>query len=87
MCIRDSSDTATLKYVYDAKTHELLGAQMISDANILEKINVLALAIQSKQTLEDLQQTDYFFNPAYSQMTATTNLIAWMDERADEDEN
>lgn len=81
------SDTVTLKWVYDAKTHELLGAQMISDANILEKINVLALAIQSKQTLEDLQQTDYFFNPAYSQMTATTNLIAWMEERADEDEN
>ncbi|WP_368645469.1 FAD-dependent oxidoreductase [Alkalibacterium putridalgicola] len=81
------SDTVILKWVYDATTHVLLGAQMISKANMLEKINTLALAIQTKQTLEDLQQTDYFFHPSYSQMMTTTNLVSWMGERVDKDES
>lgn len=82
-----NSDTVTLKWVYDATTHVLLGAQMISTSNILEKINTLALAIQTNQTLEDVQQTDYFFHPSYSQMISTTSLVSWMGERADEDES
>ncbi|WP_225743248.1 FAD-dependent oxidoreductase [Marinilactibacillus sp. Marseille-P9653] len=82
-----NSDTVTLKWVYDAETHVLLGAQMISTANILEKINTMALAIQTKQTLEDLQQKDFFFNPSYSQMVSTTNLVSWMEERVEEDES
>lgn len=82
-----NSETVTLKWVYDADTEVILGAQMISTANILEKINTLALAIQTKQTLEDLQQKDYFFHPAYSPMVSTTNLVSWMEERIDEDES
>lgn len=82
-----NSDTVTLKWVYDAATHVLLGAQMISTSNILEKINTLALAIQTKQTLEYLQQKDYFFNPSYSQIVSTTNLVSWMGERADKDDS
>ncbi|MCC5896018.1 MAG: FAD-dependent oxidoreductase [Alkalibacterium sp.] len=81
------SDTMTLKWVYDASTHELLGAQLLSTSNILEKINTLALAIQTKQTLEDLKQADYFFHPLYTQMVSATNLVSWMAERADEDES
>lgn len=82
-----NADTVTLKWVYDATSHVLLGAQMISTSNILEKINTLALAIQTKQTLEELQQKDYFFHPSYSQVVSTTNLVSWMEERADEDES
>lgn len=83
----NQSDSVTVKFVYDASSHVLLGAQLISTSNILEKINTLALAIQSKLTLEDLKQADYFFHPLYSQMVSTTNLISWMAERADEDES
>lgn len=81
------SDTVTIKWVYDAISHVLVGAQMISKSNILEKINTLALAIQTKQTLEELQQKDYFFHPSFTQMIATTNLVSWLEERADENEN
>lgn len=82
-----STETAIVKWVYDAKTHVVLGAQLISTANILEKVNTLALAIQTKQTIEDLQQTDYFFHPSYTQMIATTNLVSWMGEGLFDDEN
>ncbi|WP_208559159.1 FAD-dependent oxidoreductase [Marinilactibacillus kalidii] len=82
-----NAETVTIKWVYEAESKLLLGAQMISKANILEKINTLALAIQTKQTLEELKQKDYFFQPAYSQMLSTTNPVSWMGERVEEDEN
>lgn len=81
------SDTVTIKWIYDETSHVLLGAQMISTSNVLEKINTLALAIQTKQTLEDLQQKDYFFHPAYSQMISATNFNSWQEVRDDENES
>ncbi|MER2227468.1 MAG: FAD-dependent oxidoreductase [Carnobacterium sp.] len=82
-----TSDTVTIKWVYDATSHILLGAQMISTSNMLEKINTLALAIQTKQTLEDLQQKDYFFHPSFSQMISSTNFVSWAEVRDDGNEN
>lgn len=81
------SDTVTIKWVYDATSHVLLGAQMVSKSNILEKINTLALAIQTKQTLEDLQQKDYFFHPSFTQMISATNFVSWPEVRDDGNEN
>lgn len=82
-----TSDTVTIKWVYDATSHVLLGAQMISTSNMLEKINTLALAIQTKQTLEDLQQKDYFFHPSFTQMISATNFVSWPEVRDDGNEN
>ncbi|MEG0475831.1 MAG: oxidoreductase, partial [Carnobacterium sp.] len=81
------ADTVTIKWIYDAASHVLLGAQMISTSNILEKINTVALAIQTKQTLEDLQQKDYFFHPSFTQMISATNVVSWLEVRDDGNEN
>ena len=81
------ADTVTIKWLYDAASHVLLGAQMISTSNILEKINTVALAIQTKQTLEDLQQKDYFFHPSFTQMISATNVVSWLEARDDGNEN
>ncbi|MEG0289638.1 MAG: FAD-dependent oxidoreductase [Carnobacterium sp.] len=81
------TDTVTIKWIYDAASHVLLGAQMISTSNILEKINTVALAIQTKQTLEDLQQKDYFFHPSFTQMISATNVVSWLEARDDGNEN
>ncbi|WP_035052244.1 FAD-dependent oxidoreductase [Carnobacterium pleistocenium] len=81
------ADTVTIKWVYDATSHVLLGAQLISTSNILEKINTLALAIQTNQTLEDLQQKEYFFHPSFSQLISATNFISWQEVRDDGNEN
>lgn len=81
------TDTVMMKWIYDADTHALLGAQMLSTTDILEKINTLALAIQTNQTLEDLQQKDYFFHPSYSPMLSATNYVSWQEMRDDVNEN
>lgn len=81
------SDTVTVKWIYDADTRVLLGAQMISKTNMLEKINTLALAIQTQQTLEDIQQKDYFFHPSFTPTSDVTNLAFWPLSGSDADEN
>lgn len=82
-----NSATVTIKWVYDATSLILLGTQMISTSDILEKINTLALAIQTKQTLEDLQQKDYFFHPSFTQMISATNFVSWPEVRDDGNED
>jgi NADPH-dependent 2,4-dienoyl-CoA reductase/sulfur reductase-like enzyme len=63
------------KLIYDKRTHQLLGAQLVSKLNCLEKINTLALSIQTKQTLESLMQNDYFYQPAFSNVLDITNHL------------
>jgi NADPH-dependent 2,4-dienoyl-CoA reductase/sulfur reductase-like enzyme len=67
--------TITLKYVYEKESQVLLGAQLFSKANVLEKINTLALAIQTKQTFEELKQKEFFFHPAFTPVIETTNMV------------
>lgn len=55
-----------VKFTYNKKTKILLGAQMISKINILEKINTYALAIDLKLTIQELAQKDYFYHPLYA---------------------
>lgn len=81
------ADTVTIKWIYDAVSHVLLGAQMVSTSNILEKINTVALAIQTKQTLEDVRQKDYFFHPSFSQLISVTNFVSWQEMRDDGNED
>lgn len=69
------ASTITLKYVYEKESQVLLGAQLFSKANVLEKINTLALAIQTKQTLEELKQKEFFFHPAFTPVIETTNMV------------
>ena len=78
-----TAETVTIKYLYDTESRVLLGAQLVSKANILDKINTLALAIQTKQTIEDLMQKDFFFHPVYTNLIETTNLVPWPDVRCD----
>ena len=82
-----NADTVMIKWIYDSASHVLLGAQLISTSNILEKINTVALAIQTKQTLEDVRQKDYFFHPSFSQLISATNFVSWQEVRDDGNED
>ena len=60
------NEMVTIKFIYNKKTEVLLGVQIISKANILEKINTYALAIDLKMTIRELAQKDYFYHPSYT---------------------
>lgn len=78
-----TAETVTIKFIYDQESRVLLGAQLLSKTNVLDKINTLALAIQTHQTIEDLMQKDFFFHPVYTSIIETTNLVPWPEVRRD----
>jgi len=60
----------------------IVGAQLLSKANILEKINLLAFAIEQQATMEELTQKDFFFHPRFTNVLDQTFI--WSGSDADE---
>lgn len=62
-------DTATntlySNIFFDAETKVILGAQFMSKLDITQYANIISLAIYNKNTLEELGQQDFFFQPEY----------------------
>ncbi|PZL75566.1 oxidoreductase [Enterococcus plantarum] len=75
------------KIIFEKESHKILGAQLISKANILEKINTLALGIQMGQKLEALYQKDFLYHPYYSNVIDITNQLGFEGLWSDTDEN
>ncbi|OTN75573.1 hypothetical protein A5886_000647 [Enterococcus sp. 8G7_MSG3316] len=69
------STTIHGKLTIEAQSGRVLGAQLLSKANILEKINLLAFAIEKKATMAELAQKDFFFQPKFS--PATDETFRW----------
>lgn len=64
-----SRDTVRMKICYNRETTQILGVQLVSKANILDRINLYALSIDQGLTLNDMMQRDYFFHPKYANAT------------------
>ncbi|MBO0474203.1 FAD-dependent oxidoreductase [Enterococcus ureasiticus] len=75
------------KIIFEKDSHKILGAQLVSKADILEKINTLALGIQMGQTLEELYQKDFLYHPYYSNVIDITNQLGFEGLWSEADEN
>ncbi|WP_086331985.1 FAD-dependent oxidoreductase [Candidatus Enterococcus mansonii] len=75
------------KIIFEKESHRILGAQLVSKANILEKINTLALSIQMGQTLEELYQKDYLYHPYFSTILDITNQLGFEGLWSEANEN
>ncbi|MFW7419594.1 FAD-dependent oxidoreductase [Vagococcus fluvialis] len=60
------TEPVRVKFTYNQETGVLLGTQIMSKQNILDKINTYALAIDMKMTIKELAQKDYFYHPSYT---------------------
>jgi NADPH-dependent 2,4-dienoyl-CoA reductase/sulfur reductase-like enzyme len=65
-----------LKIIYEKKTKVLLGAQILSKADLTQSINTLSVCIQKKMTIEELAFTDFFFQPHYNKPWNFLNTVA-----------
>lgn len=63
------------KVVYEKNTEQLLGMQLLSKADCLEKINTAALAIEKNMTLDELLQSDHFFQAEFTNVMEPLNRI------------
>ncbi len=76
------AEQLTLKLVYDKKTSGILGAQGFGKNGVDKRIDVLAVAIHGKLTLEDLSELDLSYAPPYSSANDPVNLIAFVAENS-----
>jgi len=61
-----TSESVTLKVVYEAETRRVIGAQVISEADLTQSINTLSVCIQNRMTIDQLAFIDFFFQPHYN---------------------
>ena len=59
-------EDVTLKVVYDAKTRRIIGAQLISRADLTQSVNTISVCIQNRMTVDQLGFVDFFFQPHYN---------------------
>lgn len=64
------------KLVYDPETTQILGAQLMSKADLTANINAISLAIKAKMTIEDLAYADFFFQPSFDKPWNIINTAA-----------
>jgi NADPH-dependent 2,4-dienoyl-CoA reductase/sulfur reductase-like enzyme/rhodanese-related sulfurtransferase len=68
----------TLQLVYERASLRLLGAQAFGLAGVDKRIDVCAMALQQKATLEDLAEVDLAYSPPYSSANDPVNLAAFI---------
>ncbi|MBD2869182.1 FAD-dependent oxidoreductase [Paenibacillus arenilitoris] len=55
-----------LKVVYEADGRRIVGAQVLSKADLTQAINTLSVCIQNGMTMDELSYVDFFFQPHYN---------------------
>jgi NADPH-dependent 2,4-dienoyl-CoA reductase/sulfur reductase-like enzyme len=69
-------ESAQIKIVYESGSRRLLGAQILSKADLTQSINTLSVCIQNKMTVEELAFVDFFFQPHYNKPWNYLNSVA-----------
>ncbi|WP_322906432.1 FAD-dependent oxidoreductase [Paenibacillus sp. SGZ-1009] len=59
-------EKVTLKVVYEKTSRRILGAQIMSHADLTQSINTISVFIQARMTVDQLAFVDFFFQPHYN---------------------
>lgn len=70
----------TMKVLFDRKTTEILGAQIVGYEGVDKRIDVLATAICAKMKAADLAELDLAYAPPYSSAKDPVNMAGFMAE-------
>ena len=61
-----TSETFMLKVVYEQESRRIVGAQILSEADLTQSMNTLSVCIQNQMTIDQLAFMDFFFQPHYN---------------------
>lgn len=61
-----TAETVMLKVVFDKDTRVMLGAQILSEADLTQSMNTLSVCIQNRMTIDQLAFIDFFFQPHFN---------------------
>jgi NADPH-dependent 2,4-dienoyl-CoA reductase/sulfur reductase-like enzyme len=71
-------EEATLKVVFEKDSRRILGAQIISNADMTQSINTISVCIQNRMTIDELAFVDFFFQPHYNKPWNLLNMAGQM---------
>lgn len=74
----------TIKIVYDAKTEEILGGQVIGVNGVDKVIDVLATVIKFRGTMEDLIELELAYAPPFNSPKSPLNMAGFIAENLKE---
>ena len=70
-----------VKLVYDAGSQRVLGAQMVGDASVAKRIDVISAAIQAGWSITELSELDMSYSPPYAPVWDPVLTAAIIAER------
>ncbi|WP_406945204.1 FAD-dependent oxidoreductase [Halobacillus sp. SY10] len=62
-----TAEKVMLKVTINPDSRRILGAQIISKADVTQSINTMSVCIQTGMTIDELAYTDFFFQPHFNQ--------------------
>lgn len=62
-----TSENVQLKVSYLPESRKIIGAQVLSKADVTQSINTLSVCIQTGMTIDELGFVDFFFQPHFNQ--------------------
>lgn len=65
-----------IKVVFEKDSRRIVGAQILSKADLTQSINTLSVCIQNKMTINELAFIDFFFQPNYNKPWNFLNSVA-----------
>ena len=70
-----STTPVLMTLVWERTTHRIIGAQFMSKHDISQSANAISIAIQNKNTIEDLAFVDMLFQPQFDRPFNYVNLL------------
>ncbi|WP_408893032.1 FAD-dependent oxidoreductase [Paenibacillus taichungensis] len=61
-----TAEKLLLKVIYEQATRRIVGAQVMSQADLTQSINTISVCIQNNMTVDELAFIDFFFQPHYN---------------------
>lgn len=66
----------SIELVYDRKSRQILGAQLMSEHEVSQSANTISVVIQNKNTIDQLAYLDMLFSPNFDEPFNYLNLVA-----------
>lgn len=70
-----TAEKVLIKVIYETESRRIVGAQLMSEAELTQSINTISVCIQNEMTVDQLAFIDFFFQPHYNKPWNFLNTV------------
>lgn len=70
-----TAEKVLIKVIYETESRRIVGAQIMSEADLTQSINTISVCIQNEMTVDQLAFIDFFFQPHYNKPWNFLNTV------------